>query len=376
MSNLINLPPLFKRTANGGIQTWSIAVHPEDDGTATIITTHGLLDGAKQNSRDHIKQGKNPGKKNETTAQQQAVKEAEAKHTKKQERELYGLTVEQSDMKKRVAPMLAHTYEDHETKVDWSDKSQPKHIQPKFDGHRCLAFKTQDGVTLFSRKAVEITSCPHVVEELSRVMMTGDVFDGELYIHGTPLNKISSLIRREQEGSQYLRYMMYDMMNPSPFLTRYHMLENRITSNSGFGDNIDLARTNTVTDLDDALQFQQDAIANDYEGAMLRWGSVGYEPGKRSHSLLKMKTFIDGEFTIVGAKVGRGTFAGMAVFVCVTDDGNPFDVTAPGTHEDKKQAWVDREKYIGRKMTVKYQNMSATEAPVPIFPVAKGFVEE
>jgi DNA ligase 1 len=374
MSDLINLPTLYKRTANGGVQSWQIAVHQEDDGSAVILTTHGLVDGKKQTARDVVREGKNAGKKNATTPTQQAIAEATSSHTKKQERDHYGLTPEESDLKKLVAPMLAHKYEDHGSKVEWHNNGQPKFVQPKFDGHRCLAFCTEHGINLLSRKAVGITSCPHIVDSLARVMQPGETFDGELYIHNLALNKIASRITKQQEGSQDLRYMVYDMLDPgSSFSTRILTVEKKIEKIRG--EAVDLSRTQTVTDLDDAMEFQREAIENGYEGAMLRWGKTGYQPGKRSVNLLKMKTFVDGEFTIIDSKTGRGAFEGMAVFICVTEDGHPFDVTAPGTHEEKQKAWANRDSYLGKRLTVKYQKFTDTDKPVPFLPVAKGFAE-
>ena len=96
--------PLFKRTATGAVQVWRIRVEPQDDGTAIIITTHGQLDGAQQEARDHIRDGKNTGKRNATTAAQQAIKEAEARWTKQRDRNHYGLTVEESDGRPSCTP--------------------------------------------------------------------------------------------------------------------------------------------------------------------------------------------------------------------------------------------------------------------------------
>ena len=134
---LIDLPVLFKRAADGGVQTWEVRVEPEDDGTATIVTTYGRENGKKQENRDQITAGKNTGKKNETTPQQQAIKEAEAAWAKRKDRKHYGETIRESELKIVAAPMLAHVYDDHASKINWEDKEH-LHVQPKFDGHRCL----------------------------------------------------------------------------------------------------------------------------------------------------------------------------------------------------------------------------------------------
>ncbi len=371
--SLIDLPVLFKRTSTGAVQQWQIRVEPHDDGTATIITTHGQVDGQQQEARDHIKEGKNPGKRNETTAQEQAIAEATAKWTKQLERNHYGRTVAESEMKKACAPMLAHVFQDHADKVIWGD-SEHLHVQPKFDGHRCLAFCDDTGqVKLFSRKATEIVTCPHLIEQRSRLMTPGCAFDGELYIHGVSLNTIGSYIKRAQDGSADLCFMLYDQMSPDSFRDRFAVLQQRY--DRGDHPHIHLARTQPVDTTDAAEEFQAEAIDNGYEGAMLRHGTKGYEAGKRSQSLLKMKTFVDDEFVIVGCREGRGTYAGMAVFECVTSADNKFDVTAPGTHEEKRAAWENHQQYLGKKLTVKFQRYTDTAEPVPFLPVAKGFVD-
>lgn len=368
---------LYKRTKDGGIQQWDIRVENNSDGTAKIIVTHGRADGQKQVETETISEGKNAGRKNSTSPQEQAVKEAEARWTKKRDREHYGLTVEESDMKISLAPMLAHVYEDHAKKIDWS--SGLVMAQPKFNGHRCLAFRDYNyNVQLFSRKGDPIESCPHIIEQLKLIMPNNSIFDGELYIHGRPLNKLASLIRRMQEDSANLCYIVYDTVKKDqPFHTRLLELAGRFyVPNIRDCTHLHLARTETVKSEDAAFKFRQQCLENGYEGAMLRHGNYTYESGKPSHGLLKMKIFRDAEFTIIDAKKGRGKFEGMAIFVCQTESGSTFEVTAPGTHEQKRACWANRQQFIGKQLTVKFENFSATENAVPICPVAIGFGED
>ena len=372
--SLIDLQPLLKRTAGGGTQIWLIRVEPEDNNTATIVTTHGLVDGAKQEARLHIKTGKNTGKKNETSPVQQAINEARAKWVRQQERMHYGLTVEESERKIAAAPMLAHTYEEHAHKVNWQD---PANIwmQPKFDGHRCpITADDAMSITMVSRKGVLIESCPHIADQLYGVLDPGVSLDGELYIHGKTLNQIGSLITKKRAASADLCYMLYDKNDHRhPFIVRFEQLAEQV---AGLNiPHIQLSRTQQVRSIEEAHEFQAACLDNGYEGGMLRHGTAGYRPGKRSDSLLKMKTFYDAEFTVVGYKEGKGTYEGMAVFECVTPAGNKFDVTAPGTHKEKRAAWQAKEKYLGKQLIVKYQAFTNTDAPVPFLPVAKDFVE-
>jgi predicted DNA-binding WGR domain protein len=73
------LPTLYKRNSNAtAIQQWTISVTD-----ATITTMYGQVGGAMQTTSDTVTQGKNLGKKNATTPEQQAMLEAEAQHERK-----------------------------------------------------------------------------------------------------------------------------------------------------------------------------------------------------------------------------------------------------------------------------------------------------
>ncbi len=371
--------PLLKRTSTGAVQIWQIRVEPQDDDTAYIVTTHGQVDGKPQESRDHIREGKNPGKKNATTAIQQAIKEAEAQWSYQRDRNLYGLTVEESEIKRSMAPMLAQSFTDKNGKltsyanqVQWGD-TEHTHVQPKFDGHRSLAKRTENGITLTTRKGTAVVTCGHLVQQLMPLIPMGMTIDGELYIHGVPVTTIGGYISKEQAGTQDLCFMMYDIVETKrPFAERVNYLQNLMSSR---GSHLHLARTQPVSSIAEVLDFQAQCVENGYEGAILRHGLTGYEPGDRSASLIKVKTFVDSDFVIVGCTEGRGDYEGVAVFECVTKLGAKFGVTAPGDMAEKRAFWLNHQAYIGKKLTVKYQKLTETTNPVPFQPVAKCIAE-
>lgn len=369
--------PLFKRTSTGAVQIWQIRVEPQDDGTAVIVTTHGQVDGKSQEGRDVVRTGKNPGKKNATTPQQQAIKEAESKWTEKLERERYGLTAEESDIKRMFAPMLAQSWTDkhgqltsYAQQVNWGDKAH-LHVQPKFDGHRCLIINNDQGLRLFTRKGVQVTTCDHLIEQLRSVMPVNTAFDGELYTHGVPVTTIGGYITKQQDGTKGLCLMLYDCFAPIPFLDRLGYVGSLLADKGA--THLHLARTQPIDNPDQMLEFQGQCVENGYEGAMLRHGTSGYENGDRSASLLKVKTFVDDEFVVVGCKEGRGKFEGAAVFECVTPAGNKFDCTAPGDMPTKQAFWRNHQQYVGKRLTIKFQKYTETAEPVPFQPVAKAF---
>src|ERR1700677_1554291 len=137
---MLLLPPLFKKTSTGAIQKWEIGV---DD--TTIITWWGQIDGATQETRDLITEGKNAGRSNETTVTQQAVAEAKAKW-EKQLKKGYVKTAEDAEagtvdeiIEGGIVPMLAFPFDKQGHKLKY-----PLYGNPKLDGTRCIAM-VKDG---------------------------------------------------------------------------------------------------------------------------------------------------------------------------------------------------------------------------------------
>ena len=103
---------------------------------------------------------------------------------------------------------------------------------------------------------------------------------------------------------------------------------------------------------------------------MLRHSDAGYEAGARSSHLLKVKTFLSGEFLIVDYKLGRGKYAGVPIWTCETKDGHSFDVTAQGTMEEKQTQAQEAAARVGQMLEVKYAYYTKTAEPLPFHPVA------
>lgn len=366
MAEVRKFPQLLKRTSTGAAQFWDISVEPLQDGTAAIVTTYGQVGTPNPTTtREVVKQGKNQGKKNATSPFEQAILEAASKHQKQLTRRDYGLTLEESVAARAASPMLAQVYEKHKDKVAW-DKAFG---QPKLDGFRCLARRTKDTVTFESREGKPILSVPHLIDPLMQALPVGETFDGELYLPGTKFQTLASWIKRLQPDSANLQYHVYDMVETEiPFAARSEVIKAAI--GDGF-DGLVPVKTVQLFDEQQLMNFQRDCIEEGFEGAMLRCGVAGYESGKRSYGLLKCKTFFDVDYEIVGVSEGRGTHAGMAIFTCkVKASGVTFDVLAPGTHAEKRAAWMASSAYIGRFLTVKMQELTTSDNPVPRFPVA------
>jgi DNA ligase-1 len=368
------LPTLYQKTNTGAIQRWDIMVVVDVNDTGAWIVTHFGQDGGKiQTTKDLISSGKNAGKKNETSALQQAEKEAQAKWTKKKDREGYVEDIEQAkrgeDTRQGMAPMLAQPWEKVEKKFQF-----PADIQRKFNGNRLIAI-IQDGVvTLWSRKQKPITGVPHIKAELEAAFKNTPgltILDGECYRHGWSLQKISGFFRKEEpkEGFEELKYHVYDDASVQEYRWAFRCLELQELFRDELRDakHIKMVETLSVSSIEEAWTMHDQFVLEGYEGAILRTRNTQYESDKRSHGLAKLKSFIEHEFKIIGIQEGRGKFAGKAVFSCEAENGEPFDCCAPGTMEDRAEFFAMGDSLIGKKLTVRYFELS--EAGVPLFPV-------
>ena len=100
---------------------------------------------------------------------------------------------------------------------------------------------------------------------------------------------------------------------------------------------------------------------------MVRNKSSAYKYKHRSYDLQKVKRFVDDEYEIIGGKDGSGRESGLIVFKCVTPDGLEFDVRPRGSHEERAEQFRNLSKYIGKMITVRYQEL--TDDGRPRFPV-------
>lgn len=368
----MNLPTLYKKTSTGKIQEWTITVTGSSTPDAQIRTTYGQVGGKLQQAVESITEGKNVGKANETTPYEQAVLEARSQWEKKIKKG-YVQTPEDAEADKidtnfitgGVDPMLAHKYHEQGHKIKW-----PAYVQPKLDGHRCIAIIQDGKCTLWSRTRKRITSMTHIVRELEeRFPDRTLVLDGELYNHDykDKFEKLTSKIRKSTPtpGSEVVQYWVYDIVSENPFEDRTAQI-----AELGFtGDPIVTVPTVTAKDEEEMISIFGVYIDAGFEGLMVR-NSASLYKGKRSYDLQKVKVMQDAEFKIKDVEHGKGRMADCAIFVCQVKPDDPdkvFRVKMMGSLDNLAEIYKNREQYVGKDLTVKYQKLSAEG--IPVFPI-------
>lgn len=355
---------LYKIDANNQIRVWSIRA--EDN---VLIIQHGMLNGATQVSTELVELNKS-GRDID-----QQVTLAMQSRINKQRDKGYCDSVEEAmnskglNASKLAKPMLAQKFRDVKN-IDFANCF----VQYKYNGHRCLVTKQNGKLIAYSRNGKPINSVDHILKDL-QWLPEGYTLDGELYLHGVPLQTISSLVRKNQLDSRKLVYVVYDSIMPAQsYSARHDWLLSREFGRTT--PSICVAPTFAYTESKMPIKERlAESIANGYEGLILRHGNTGYEPGKRSQSLVKVKQVLDDEFCIIGVHQSAD---GWAIFECnamprVSPAARVFDtfrVSAMGAMQDKHRAWTNRNNFIGKMLTVEFFEWTIDNKP--FHPVAIG----
>lgn len=373
MSNTTQFAPLYSQNSNGTIQTWAISVVSN-----VIHKTYGKMGGKMQSIQETIASGKNAGRKNATTAAEQAVFEAQSQWEKKLKtgycKTLASANAGESDAQfvaGGIEPMLAHKYAEQAKKITF-----PAYCQPKLDGIRCIAMLANGVCKLWTRTRKLITGVPHINRAIEAAFPNRNmILDGELYNHAfkTNFEQIVSFVRQvtAKAGHEVVQYHCYDIVADSLSNTKIGTyFAERSTILAGVvalcGEPLVYVTTREVAGIEELMQYFTDDRAAGYEGTMVRNTNSVYET-KRSYNLQKIKSFDDAEFEIVSVRPGRGRMAECAIFVCQTKQGGRFDCKMEGSLETLKPFLKDPKSVIGQMLTVRYQGMTNSNPPLPRF---------
>jgi ATP-dependent DNA ligase len=256
--------------------------------------------------------------------------------------------------------MLAKNWNDEKSKVKF-----PLASQPKLDGIRSLI--KSDG--MWSRTGKPIISAPHIFESLKPLFETNPdlIFDGELYADkfANDFNAICSIVKKTKPTSQDLldsanviQYHIYDLPScDNTFVKRFKTLFNMNLPTCCV-----VVSTEQVDNENDLMAYYEDYVNMGYEGQIIRLDEK-YE-NKRSGNLLKHKSFIDEEYTILDIIEGIGNKTGMVgSFVFQNKEGEIFNSSPKFNWEVCKEMWDNRNELIGKEATVKYFNLTPNNIP-------------
>ena len=248
-----------------------------------------------------------------------------------------------------ILPMLANKWEDREKYI-----SEPFYVQPKLDGVRLLVSK--DGGISRTGKIIPGT------EILGKGLKEGQYVDGEAFDPNLTFEELTSTFKTDPLKLKFHVFDYFDMnaLNMT-FEERWAAVKSLKNKHYVF------VETKLVAKKRQLPLVHKKHVEEGHEGTMIRDRFSVYEVGQRSNYLLKHKEFQTEEYDNIGATTGHGRDAKCVVWICKTEEGNVFNARPEGTLEDREYKYANKERFIGKMLTVRFQNL--TDKNVPRFPV-------
>ena len=368
---------LYKYDTKGKVRQWKGWTELNEDGSVTIKLEHGQQNGKLQIKERIVTKGKNIGKSNETTIEQQAQSDLDSIYQKQLDD---GYVLDINDYKEPFRPMLAHKYQDRGKSIDWS---KDIYASTKLDGIRCFILVDQDGNCTFeSRTGKQFKYFQHLEIEVQSKKITNAILDGELYSENISFEKICSLVNSDDyvpEEDVEIKFYIYDMILNNNLDETF---ENRYKRYSGiFDTNVEnhiISVTQTLVKSEEDMKIlAAQFVSENYEGLMLKQGDAKYDFGKRSIALLKYKEMHSAEFKIKDIFVAENDPDRVQIELYINPENmeETFKIgTLKGNKEDNyNNYYCNKDNLINKWLTVNYQTL--TSYGVPLFPVGIGIRE-
>jgi len=362
-------PTLYAKDSNDNTRIW----YMEQKGH--LYRTHsGVKDGQIVTSDWSTAEAKNVGKKNATSASEQATAEIEAKYKKQLKTGYHEDEADAASGTNYVEPMLAKPLKDLSKKPNFQKEIWG--MQCKYNGNRCVA--TKNG--LFTRKGEKYASVPHIENALKPffdkhpdAVLDGELFNNELR---QQLNEISKLIRKTkhiqacdlEQSEKLVKFYIYDgygfnsstydFSEDAPYSVRKSFIDGNVIHLSDYFVEV---ITHIVKNEEHMNELFQDLLNDQQEGGILRNMDAPYEH-KRSKNLVKVKMTEDNEGLITKIIEGDGNASGLAAKATIVWDGpdgkTEFDATFMGTVETRQKILKNPKDWVGKTVTFLYEGLT------------------
>jgi DNA ligase-1 len=264
---------------------------------------------------------------------------------------------------------LATDSNDHQSKLRGR-----KLIEKKLDGVRVLAVISGNIVNLYSRNGKPFDNFPQIQESILRIAKhLTPTYGGRIVLDGEIIGEsFQALMRQAQRktdaNTEGMTYCIFDAMPFDDFERGYWnaqqhkrtawLLNNRskFETEPGLqimpGHEVDL---DTAEGHDQMRRFAEDAVADGFEGIMIKDMDAPYEC-RRSSFWMKWKPTITVDLNIVGFEEGTGRNQGrLGALICEgVDNGRDIRVNVGSglTDSNRDEYWDARNDLVGRVVEV------------------------
>jgi hypothetical protein len=278
-----------------------------------------------------------------------------------------------------MKPLLAHVYEPHRV-------TYPCYVQPKLNGIRALyqngRFQSRDQIPF------PVGLLAHLSSPLQNVFGPDTILDGELYVHGWPLQRINAAVtpvrRHPTEDTVKVEYHVFDVVDfGKSFHDRVYLSALTKLMSGPIGP-INLVNCELALSLRDADELYAEFVASGYEGMMYRLGDCPYtlpnqewvrgwranprsknfsDKNNRCWHLLKRKSWTDDEFEFLSLNETAGELGerGFQMWVKARN-GSPFKVSS-GLSQSELDSYLETPP-VGRQIKIKYLVLSDKGIPL------------
>lgn len=259
--------------------------------------------------------------------------------------------------------------QEYKGKCDWNDRWW---VSRKLDGVRCLAITDEEGnCKLYSRMGKEFTTLNKVKEAIEATGIINSVFDGEVCLVDEDGNEdfqgVMKQLRRKDHQIENPAFMIFDMLTRKEFeaeksertlYPRLIILKQWLRGKFIDESILRFTHQTLITDQDHFEYWNTVENKDSWEGLMLR-KDVGYE-GKRTKNLVKVKSFHDAEYEVLGWDVdnhevvrdGKSESMTMLSQVWIEHKGHIVKVGS-GFTQDQRLEYMDGS-IVGKTITVQY----------------------
>jgi len=249
----------------------------------------------------------------------------------------------------------------------------------KLDGVRCLAVTDTEGkCTLYSRMGKEFTTLNKIKYAIEATGVINYVFDGEICLLDEDGNEdfqsVMKELRRKDHQIENPTFMIFDIIHKTEFekgkstdilSERLHTLRTWLGPRYKTKETLRYLDQSVITNETHFNNWNQMASDNNWEGFMLR-KDTEYE-GKRSKNLLKVKSFFDAEYEVLGFDVdqhevvrdGKSVSMTMLSQVWIEHKGHLVKVGS-GFSQEQRLEYMDGS-IVGKLITVQYFEETAND---------------
>ena len=240
-------------------------------------------------------------------------------------------------------------------------------LSQKLNGNRCTYYNGE----FYTRQNKKYIGLNHIKTDIEKIPSAKDyVFDGELIYKNneglsdsSAFQKGTGIANNKSDNKEELKLVLFDILPREEFdkkisketykIRKQHLLDLKMYET----ENIEIVQMfYEGTDQSEIWKWLDYCEQHDMEGCMLNLDTP-YEC-KRTKSLMKIKKFYDFDLRIVGYEEGTGRNKGRLGAFVVDYNGNQVKVGSGYSDEERVNFWNDRDKYIGRVITVKYKEIS------------------